>query len=576
MHSNKPQNCDDIDRSIAENDRTSEDDEDDDDEEIDEDMIFEYTEDLNELGAHPDKVKINALTMIADDFSSSKKSSVKIYDCVERILICSDTNPNRLLPLIYLLDSILKNSSGPQFKALIGIGATSWIPSVYNSLPGDLEKSKLKKVVFLWRDCKIFEGKTLENLLLSLESAEKKVETKEKEKMMNEQQANATLKAVPLSLRAQMQTLLDEMQNEKDELEKVSLERLAMINPTLLQEIQKLAKTTLDESQKKLATSSLSVKGVPVGDAPLTEETTIPPWLIETRSAKELELEKSWQSAMESMGIMKQARDSVQKLHHHMRTAALENHSHDGESKVDSLVSIGLYAAAGATAQHITVMLQSVQERHGQGCTAETANKDKGAYGNYRLGEMYRQYVDSRNFTTEGLKGKNEDIVGILYDTGLPFRSISDGRRFATQLEHSKHLDEIFRKSQIGKTMERTEERGWYQSDKFWSTGESSDNSNGVNAGTSSNNGNKGDTEISSSCVLADETRSKCVMCGIPFEMFFDHDDVGDWMYSNCKEVTAYNDDAAEQESEQLLVHLTCFQGLGSPDYLTMDQVLQA
>ena len=35
------------------------------------------------------------------------------------------------------------------------------------------------------------------------------------------------------------------------------------------------------------------------------------------------------------------------------------------------------------------------------------------------------------------------------------------------------------------------------------------------------------------------------------------------------------NDDAAEKESESMLVHVTCWQGLGSLVVLTMDQALQ-
>ena len=56
--------------------------------------------------------------------------------------------------------------------------------------------------------------------------------------------------------------------------------------------------------------------------------------------------------------------------------------------------------------------------------------------------------------------------------------------------------------------------------------------------------------------------------------MHFDQDD-GEWKYRNCKEIEVLNDDVAEEESESMLVHVTCLRGLGSPHVLTIDQVLQ-
>lgn len=74
--------------------------------------------------------------------------------------------------------------------------------------------------------------------------------------------------------------------------------------------------------------------------------------------------------------------------------------------------------------------------------------------------------------------------------------------------------------------------------------------------------------------VPADESRDRCLICGINFGMFFDQDE-GEWMYKNCKEVNVLNDDTAINESEDVFVHVTCLRGLGSPEHLTMDQVLQ-
>lgn len=72
----------------------------------------------------------------------------------------------------------------------------------------------------------------------------------------------------------------------------------------------------------------------------------------------------------------------------------------------------------------------------------------------------------------------------------------------------------------------------------------------------------------------ADESRDRCVICGINFKMFFDNDD-GIYKYSNCKEMEVLNDETAIKESEDMLVHVTCWRALGSPQLLTPDQALQ-
>ena len=125
--------------------------------------------------------------------------------------------------------------------------------------------------------------------------------------------------------------------------------------------------------------------------------------------------------------------------------------------------------------------------------------------------------------------------------------------------------------------MERTEERGWNISSLQWSgipldPSTSSSNISNLNTSDNVDVNNLNDAQLTS--VRADENRSKCVICGNPFEMYFDQE-VGDHMYKNCREIELLNDEAAEEESELTLVHIRCLQGLGSPEFLTMDQVLQ-
>jgi pre-mRNA cleavage complex 2 protein Pcf11 len=125
--------------------------------------------------------------------------------------------------------------------------------------------------------------------------------------------------------------------------------------------------------------------------------------------------------------------------------------------------------------------------------------------------------------------------------------------------------------------MAKTEERGWYVPDVVW-TGEATITQATTTFGGDPTRQGTGSSEDeadpSTFTVPADESRDRCVVCGINFRMFFDNDD-GIYKYSNCRDIEVLNDDVAEEESDQALVHVTCWRGLGSPSFLSMDQALQ-
>ena len=136
---------------------------------------------------------------------------------------------------------------------------------------------------------------------------------------------------------------------------------------------------------------------------------------------------------------------------------------------------------------------------------------------------------------------------------------------------------------QVEKTMEKTEERGWYIWEGDWAgrdkkaaaaaTGEGPEGTSEADAAAAAG-GVDDAADPDSFTVLADESRDRCLICGINFGMFFDQDE-GEWMYKNCKEVVVENDETAIDATEDVFVHVTCLRGLGSPAFLTMDQVLQ-
>ena len=184
--------------------------------------------------------------------------------------------------------------------------------------------------------------------------------------------------------------------------------------------------------------------------------------------------------------------------------------------------------------------------------------------------------IDRSLFTNDGIKKLNEAIIGLLYEVGLPFISSGDGRRFATQLELSKHMDALFKRGQLEKSIATTQERGWYDDDDIWSRGGKSQEASTAPDDEDGTGPTAGDDDASPDTFTmpADESRDRCVICGINFKMFFDNDD-GIYKYSNCREIEVLNDEAAAKDSEEMLVHVTCWRNLGSPELMTADQTLQ-
>jgi pre-mRNA cleavage complex 2 protein Pcf11 len=56
-----------------------------------------------------DKVKINSLSMVAEDHADSLQSAAAIYNVIREPLISPSVHSDRKLPLVYVIDSILKN-----------------------------------------------------------------------------------------------------------------------------------------------------------------------------------------------------------------------------------------------------------------------------------------------------------------------------------------------------------------------------------------------------------------------------------------------------------------------------------
>jgi len=495
--------------------------------------------------------------MAAEDFVSSPTSAKTIYDCIRSRLVDQTTpgisSPDRKLPLVYVLDSLLKNVKGV-YVNIITDDASNWMPIVYDMFDKankENEMARLKKVWNTWRNQGAIQDEAKWRLIgqcfIKKDEDEKAAADAKTAAAGIGRNADGTLQLTP-SLRKQMQLLLDEVQSSGvDELDKVSLERLADINPDLLEQIKDAAMA--EEQQQQQTSSTMQIQ------QPSTSANTEP--IVESEWAKL------------KLNHLEKSHDLVASIQRHVRSA---NETTVVKSELND--TIHLFASIEASAQLLTDMLQQMKDEKVFG--GEAASGGRSRRRRYSL-------VRKENFTNEGIKKRNDAVIAQLYEVGLPFICSADGRRFGSQLELSKHLDALFRKSQLEKTMETTAERGWYPEDSVWvkvskdtdTAMDIDDNAGDAALVDTAADGEAPGASASLSTVIADESRDRCILCGINFAMFFDQDD-GEWKYRNCIEKNVEQDGPTMdgEDLEPVLVHMTCWEGLGSPDTLTPDQII--
>lgn len=309
-----------------------------------------------------------------------------------------------------MIDSLLKNVGGAYIDVILS-DANEWMGSVHSTLQksGDTNGvGRLKKVWNTWREQGVVKDESEWRKIGSCFTevpASPAAAAGGPDASGFAKNPDGSLQ-IPPSLRRQMQTLLDEVQNtsEVDELDKVSLERLAEINPDLLKQIQAEAEMMLQEKQQ--ATLGTATAG----------------------NTDNQQAESEWSKL--KLDHLEKSNSIVSNLQKHVRLASTGTTV--PKSQCDT--TIHLYAAVSASAQLLTDMLQEFQV--------------SSPLGESPLVKRKRRYslVKPQKFTTEGIKERNDAVIARLYEVGLPFVCSADGRRFGTQLELSKHLDALFRK----------------------------------------------------------------------------------------------------------------------------------
>ncbi|CAJ1954586.1 unnamed protein product [Cylindrotheca closterium] len=539
---------------------------------IDEEQLDEYREMVDDLGAFPDKVKINSLSMVAEDHAESPANAAAIYGVIRTPLVAKNVSSDKKLPLVYVIDSILKNVKG-SYIPVIEEDAKTWMPVVYDALPDD-KRAKLKKVWNLWKGANIFKESKWQEMgsCFSATSATAATRSSSDAVTSNPELENAgiswgkdgSLLLMP-NLKEAMQSILDDLQSDvTDELEKVSLERLAAIDSALLIKIKQTAEDSLrsGSSKGRMQTSNEQPQ----------EEDDILSFLVETRTAEAIEQSSAWQKL--NLNHVKDAHEIMASLQRLLRDGSSIDKRYTQREALDTTAAL---AAAAVTAGLLTANVEELSKSD-KNNSAVSSILGMGAGQRANPASVFVK-VDKSLFTNDGLKKRNDAIVGVLYDAGLPFVSSTDGRRFATQVELSEHLDALFKKGQLEKAMATTEERGWYISDSAFSLEKKMEEMQISNPGGGSEaddpaESSETEADPDSFTELADESRDRCVICGLNFKMYFDNDD-GVFKYKNCREIEVLNDETAIKESEEMLVHVSCWRNMGCPPQLNPEQALQ-
>ena len=231
-----------------------------------------------------------------------------------------------------------------------------------------------------------------------------------------------------------MQLLLDEAQSEGvDELDKVSLERLADINPNLLVEIKRAAEDRVANGGAGGSggggVNEMDISGGGRFSPPASAFT-------ETRSQEVIARAADWANL--NLDHLEKAHGSISKLQHHVLEGCTQKKTYADEQ--DFNAQMGLLVSASAGARYLTEMLETlkVQEENKENGDGTDPNKVGGRFSS-------SEKVDKSLFTRKGLLIKNPAVISRLYDGGLPFVCATDGRRFATQLELTQHMDVLFK-----------------------------------------------------------------------------------------------------------------------------------
>ena len=271
--------------------------------------------------------------------------------------------------------------------------APNWMSAVYNifdkSSNGENDKARLKRVWDSWRQQGVVKDESRWKKIgecFSAQAAKQTVPASPAIDLVSgggfPRNADGSL-IIETELRKQMQLLLDDVQSSGvDELDKVSLERLAEINPDLLQQIKEGAEAAIIDLNKTTTTQTgpqhqAAIPGTKPVAAPAPHQS-------------------EW--AKLNINHTEQSNKLISSLHQQVISAS--ESTTIVKSELDDVVH--LYASVSASAQIMTDMLQQFTSGANIfGGDGETTSAKRRRYS----------IVKPEDFTNDGVKKRNDAVI---------------------------------------------------------------------------------------------------------------------------------------------------------------------
>ena len=492
------------------------------------DLLEDFEDTVNTLNKHPDKAIINALTLLSDD---NQQYLPQIYNLIKNKIASHLTPALHKLPLLYLVDSMLNNCTGPACRSTIEPSVTDMFRSMYTAV-SDEHRGKMKKVLRLWTERGQFGTKEIEGMQRLFGDGPTQISNSSSS---SSSRASYSLASIPAPVVSRMRQMLGDMGSEMGET--VTLEQLVSMNEGLVRQMEEQARGEVGSSASSSSSSSSSVPPPP------------PPPTSSNLWHSAVPIDPSAAAALVA--------DLDQTL------VALTT------SAADPIAQAALYPislACSATSQFLSTLLADLPPplpppSNSSSSSSSSTSSSSSASSSSASSSSSSQgpggiRIDPKDFTNEGIKKKHPTSVYDLYNR-LPFLSKSDGRRFRTQKDLSEHLDGVFQKNRAEKDNQGREVvavRRWLRTEADWVARKE------LEGDTPEAEGTDDDGEGEEDVVDADESRPSCAICGKNFSSAYSDDRAG-YVYADAREHVVEEDNG--MESDEQLAHASCCKKLG-------------
>ncbi|KDO25211.1 hypothetical protein SPRG_20790 [Saprolegnia parasitica CBS 223.65] len=463
--------------------------------------LAQYDETLNKLGAYPAKPIINNLTMIAENLAMAKPLATFLVSKLHGVV------PAFKLPILYLMDSILKNVGGPYVQLLGGS-----LPPVFK--------------------VRLFPENDLARMRAAADAATRVAQPTNQPTSFAARPAPAARPAAtrPAADDMQLRLLLTNLQNEEGihPAQHMSLEDVRMSNPAYYAQLLDFHKSM--QHQGPLQQVTLTRPRSPPRQLPQPQRhAPMQPELMRPRSPR-----------MRPMAEPRDPRDPRDPrygnnprtkqppprnvLAYQQRPSAPHQPSQQQQPLLRRPVPapsrsppLGQQPPQQKTTAEVMMILQKLQGITAPGSLAPATSGLK-----FSDIQVNKRRIDAN--------------IYLLYE-GLPFVCAGSGVRFANEKQLSEHMDFLFQYNRAQR--ERTKggnSRPWYPDEEQWATDfcavSSTKEVDGV-AAIAQQEAEVDKDVLDQARVPVDEATTKCRICGEQFSKCWD-DDEEEWMYQNA------------------------------------------